>query len=193
MVLWLKYGTGPDNETLITVGRIGRPHGVSGAVIVLPLTDFPERFSTGSRFHVCDPASPDDGCQGARPGPRRVLEVASAQMHKGRILMTFEGVDDRAAAEELKNHYLKVGIGDLANIPDGHFFIFQLIGLRCIDTEGRHLGSVSEVLSTGSNDVYIVRGREGELLVPAMKSVVSLIDIDEGVIVVRPVDEWGAR
>lgn len=163
-----------DNE-FITIGKAVAPHGVRGDVRVVPLTDFPERFSSLKTVRL------DDG---------RVLTVEGAKYHKQFVLLKFRGLDDRNAVEPIKGKLLQVGRADLVPLPEGHYYIFDIIGLEVFDEAGASLGRVADVLATGANDVYITE-REGSkpLLIPAIKEVVRSIDIPGGRMVVKLQEE----
>jgi 16S rRNA processing protein RimM len=104
------------------------------------------------------------------------------------VYLRFEGIQDRDAADALRGQDLMVAREDAVHLPEGEFFWDQVIGLRVEDTTGRILGSVKEILETGANHVYIVRpdGPGKEILVPAIKDVVQLIDPAAGRMVIDP-------
>jgi len=160
---------------LINIGQITTTQGVQGEVRVLPLTDFPDRFSALSGVIV------------TRNGSRCDLAVEGVRWHKQYVIIKFAGYDTPEKAAELRGAFLQVPEQDLVKLPDGHYYLFQLVGLRVIDTGGRELGTITDVLPTGSNDVYVVRDCSSarEILVPALKSVVKTIDIDGGVMSVE--------
>jgi len=165
----------PDHEVeYISIGRILKPLGVRGEVKILPLTDFPERFSAMEKV-LLD--------LGGRFETRFVEKVAS----RGRfIAMKLSGIDDINAALALKDALLKITREELVPLPEGEYYVFDLIGLDVYTTAGRHLGKVKDVLQTGANDVYVVEGDvHRELLIPALKQVVLSIDQAAGKIVVE--------
>jgi 16S rRNA processing protein RimM len=93
------------------------------------------------------------------------------------------GFDDREAAEALSGRYLE---REAEQLPAGTYYWHQLVGLRVTDELGIELGRVAEVFRAGGNEVYRVEGPRGELLIPALERVVARIDVDAGVMVVRP-------
>jgi 16S rRNA processing protein RimM len=160
----------PDHlnaETAVTVGRITGVHGIRGEIKAEPLTDFPERFQPGSRLWI-------DETQYAVERGR----------WKGRsVILKLRGVSTRNEAEALPGKELRVP--EAAPLPDADvYYVHDLIGLRVEDAAGEALGELSDVFSTGSNDVYVVRGERGELLLPALDDVVKQIDVKAGRIVV---------
>jgi len=157
----------------VAVGWIAAPWGVRGDLKVQPLTDFPERFQRGAALWV----------RGRR------IEVQRSRWSRGFVYLGLSGIDSRSAAEELRGTLLEVPESDLTPLPEGQYYRFQVIGLEVRTPEGRSLGRVAEILSTGSNDVYVVRGGPRELLVPAIEDVVKEVDIEGGRLVVEPPQE----
>ena len=141
----------------MAVGWIAAPWGVRGDLKVQPLTDFPERFQRGAALWV----------RGRR------YEVQRSRWSRGFVYLGLSGIDSRNAAEELRGALLEVPESDLTPLPEGQYYRFQVIGLEVRTPEGRSLGRVAEILSTGSNDVYVVRGGPRELLIPAIEDVVQ--------------------
>jgi 16S rRNA processing protein RimM len=156
-----------DPETAVTIGRITSIHGVKGELRVMPLTDFPERFDAGAEVWL-------DG---------EPLRVRRRRWHGKEMIVSLEGVDTRDDAEALRGKDL------LAPSPKqleaGVFYQHDIIGLRAVTPAGEVLGRISEVIATGSNDVYVVVGDRGELLLPALEDVVREIDVANGRIVVE--------
>ena len=167
----------------VTVGRIGRPHGIRGDVVIGVRTDEPDlRFAVGSRLDT-DPAG---------VGP---LTVAAMRWHSGALLVRFAGVRDRDAAAALGGTWLTVDSGTLAAPEDpDEFRDHDLIGLSVQTADGTVVGTVEDVLHHGQ-DVLAVRplGRPGggtaapgEILVPFVKAIVTEVDVAAGVLVIDP-------
>jgi len=158
-----------EPEPDLRIGRVLKAHGVKGAVRVELLTDFPDRFAPGRDVLV---------------GGRR-LRVARSQELDGSMLVTFEGIDDRTAAEPLAGAYLTVPLGDARALPPDQYYHFQLVGLTVFDTRrARELGRVAEVLTYAANDVLRVTDGDHEVLIPMIRSVVRSIAPAEGRITV---------
>ena len=155
------------------MGWVAGPWSVRGDLKVQPLTDFPERFERGAALWV----------------QKRRYEVQRSRWSRGFVYLVLSGIDSRAAAEELRDALLEVPESDLAPLPEGQYYRFQVIGLEVCTPEGRSLGRVAEILSTGANDVYIVRGGPRELLIPAIEDVVKEVDIGGGRLVVELLEE----
>jgi 16S rRNA processing protein RimM len=162
----------------LRVGRVLGVHGLEGAVRVEPLTDFADRFRKGSRLEA---------------GGRR-LTVASVKPSDRGLILRFEEVLDRSAAEALKGAYLTVPLEQARRLPADRFYHFQLVGLPVIEeSNGRRLGCVAEVLEYPANDVLRVTEGGDEVLVPMVRSVVRSIDLAAGRILVRLPEETSER
>ena len=166
----------PDNATdLIAIGKIVAPHGVRGELRIAVLTDFPERFFSMKQVIV-------EG--------KGKMTVTGVRAHQDLILLTLAEVKDRDAAIALRGRLLQITHAELTPLPNDNFYVFDLIGLHVFDEVGQELGTLSDVLQTGANDVYVIRQANGkELLLPALRSVVLSVDIAGQRMVVRP-PEW---
>ena len=166
-----------EPEPDLRIGRVLKAHGVKGAVRVELLTDFPDRFAPGREVVV-----------GGRP-----LRVARSEELDGTMLVTFEGIRDRTAAEPLAGAYVTVPLGDARPLPADQYYHFQLVGLMVFDTrQARELGRVAEVLTYAANDVLRVTDGDHELLIPMIRSVVRSIAPAEGRITVDLPEETRA-
>ena len=153
----------------MTIGKVGAVHGIHGELRIIPLTDFIERFETMTEVMVGD----------------ELLHIESCRYHKQDVLMKFREYPVREDAMRLTGRLLTVDRSEAAPLDDGEFYTFDIIGLTVYDVEGTELGTVENVLRTGSNDVYQTRlTAGGELLIPALKAVVKEIDIKGGRMVV---------
>lgn len=162
----------------LVVGRVGRPHGIRGDVIVDVRTDDPDlRFAAGSVL-ATEPAA---------NGP---LTVAAARWHSGRLLVSFAGIDDRDQAEELRGVMLVVDSDELDDPGDaGYVRDYQLVGLSVLTTAGEPVGTVTDVLHHGQ-DLLVITGdgaRSGaEILVPFVTPLVPEVDVAGGRLVIDP-------
>ena len=164
------------SDNLIIIGKITGPQGVRGEVRVMPLTDFPERFKD------LKIALLDDG---------KRLPVESVRYHQQVILLKFAGLDDRNSIEHLRGKLIQIERKDLVPLPEGHYHVFDIIGLSVYNEEEECLGKISDVLQTGSNDVYIVEQQNKQpLLIPGLKSVVLHVDSPGGKMTVKLQEEW---
>jgi 16S rRNA processing protein RimM len=158
----------------VTVGRIGRPHGIRGAVVVGVRTDEPElRFAVGSRL---DTDGPDVG----------PLTVAARRWQSGELVVMFEGITDRNAAGELRGTWLTVDSSTLAPTGDpDEFRDHELVGLAVRTVDGTDVGVVEDVLHHGQ-DLLAVRAASGQILVPFVRAIVTEVNVEAGVLVIDP-------
>jgi 16S rRNA processing protein RimM len=136
------------------------------------VTDFPKRrFKRGARVVISGQ-------------PYTVMAIRAQPPN---ALLRLEGLTDRTHAEKLRGLDVEVPREDAGPPPRGQFYWHQVIGLTVEDaTSGEKLGTVTDILETGANDVYIVKGDRGEILVPAIKSVVKKIDLEAGRMLIEP-------
>jgi 16S rRNA processing protein RimM len=158
----------PGGEGLLAVGKILRPHGIRGALVVEALTDRPERFSPGGRLLL------ERG-----EGRFEEVEVVTGGPHKGRYLVALEGVVDRDAAEALRGRYLMIAECDASPLAEGEYWAHDLVGMRVVDAGGKALGVVDEVLCREAQDLLLVKAEGGgEFSVPFVKQFVKGVDVD---------------
>jgi 16S rRNA processing protein RimM len=157
----------------IAIGRIIRPHGVHGELVVEVLTDFPERFDSIELVYLGD----------ANQAAAR--QVRAARWHKDRVLLTLEGCQDRASAELLRGLLIQIPIEDAMPLPEDEYYPYQLIGLDVLTVEGEELGRISDVIFTNANEVYVVTSPRGQILLPAIADVIKQVDLGEGQLLVE--------
>ncbi len=145
----------------VVVGKAIKPTGVHGELQVEIMSDIPDRFSVGKAVLL-------DGAQ------RRIQRTSA--IHKGRINLKLEGIDDRDEAEGLRDKLLTILKDSIPELPDGTFYHYQIIDMEVLTPEGAKIGCIVDVLPVGDNDVYVVRGDEGEVLVPGLEDVVLEVD-----------------
>jgi 16S rRNA processing protein RimM len=163
----------------VVVGRLGRPHGIRGEVTIEVRTDEPaRRFADGTVLRTEPPRG--------SASPLRALTVAGSRWHRSTLLVTFEELSDRNAAEAARGILLYADI-DAAESPDDpdEFYAHQLVGLAAYDERGAHLGEVSALVRGGAQDLLTVRTPDGrEALVPFVKALVPEVDLAGGRVVV---------
>ena len=158
----------------VVVGRIGRPHGIRGEVPVETRTDEPDaRFAPGSVLLVDSPLGQ--------------LVVDGMHWHSGRLLLSFEGVHDRTAAEGLRGLLLEVerGEDEAPDDPD-EFYDSALIGCAVVLGDGTRVGRIAEVAHLPGQDLLVVDRESGEVLVPFVEQFVPVVDIAGRRIVIDP-------
>ena len=172
------HPTDPAATTEVVVGRIGRPHGIRGAVSVRPTTDTPQdRFAVGAVLDT-DPLS---------VGP---LTVSAARENGTAWVLSFAEILDRDAAETLRGTMLTVPVDSLPPTDDpDEFYDHQLIGLSAVTADGTVLGTVDEVLHPPASSVLSVRRPDGSAeLVPFVTAIVPEVDLAGGRLVLTPPD-----
>jgi len=160
------------DSQFIVVGRAIAPWGVRGEIKVEVMTDFPDRFSPQEEVHI----------------DRRPLTIEQSRWHKGKVILRLATIHSVEAAEQLQGRYLEVPRSKLRPLAEDQYYRFQLIGLDVLTTEGRLLGQIAQILPTGSNDVYVVPTKEGELLIPAIDDVVKSVDLGKGCMVIEMIE-----
>ena len=163
-------------DQLITIGTIVKPQGRKGEVLVQPLSDRPDRFPSLRQAFVAD----------AR-GQVRPARVQSCWPHKGRFVVKLEGVESIDDAETLRGQELRISEDELAPLPAGSYYHHQLRDLLVRDPDGRELGRVFGVMENGEGvagvPVLVVRGAEGERLIPLAADYVTRVDLERGLLV----------
>jgi 16S rRNA processing protein RimM len=160
---------------MVLVGRIARPHGHRGQVVVDPVTDFPEeRFAAGAVLHVL------------RDGAPGTLTIAATRMHQGRPLLTLQGVETMDEAERLSGLELRVPESELAALPEGTYYEHDLIGCVLVTTDGRDVGTVRAIEGGGGMIRLISGSGRGEVQVPLVHEICVKIDVALKQIVIEP-------
>jgi 16S rRNA processing protein RimM len=160
----------------LVVARIGRAHGIKGEVTVEVRTDEPELRLAPGAVLATDPAA---------TGP---LTIASGRVHSGRLLLRFEGVVDRTAAEALRNTLLIAEV-DPEELPEGEdeYYDHQLIDLDVVTEDGTEVGRITEISHLPTQDLFIVERPDGtEVMIPFVEEIVTGIDLEEQRAVIAP-------
>lgn len=156
----------------LIVGHILAPWGIKGEVKVQVVTDFPDRFVPQKLVYL-------DG---------RPLRIESGRRHKQHLVLKLATIDSIQAAEKLRGHDLTIPRSELRPLPQDQYYPFQLIGLKLLTTEGEYLGQIADIMTTASNEVYIVESKRGQILVPAIEDVVKSIDLEKGEVVIEAIE-----
>jgi 16S rRNA processing protein RimM len=153
-------------ETWVKVGRIGRPFGLKGEVVIHHYAAEPERFADGAQVFVLTPAG------------RVAATIAHGRPVTGKFVAAFAGRESIDAIRPWVGCVVEVPVSALPPLEEGTYYHFQLLGLQVYTADGKHLGEVSEILGTGANDVLRVRGGEREHLIPLVDAAVADIDLE---------------
>jgi 16S rRNA processing protein RimM len=148
----------------LNVGRIGKAHGILGEATIEVRTDEAEdRFALGA---VLETESHGN------------LTVASARVHNGILLLSFEGIEDRNAIETLRNELLYADVDiDAPGVDEDDYHVLQLIGCKAFLVDGDEFGEVSEVLNLPGQDVLVIKSDSAETLIPFVRQLVPIVDI----------------
>ncbi len=151
------------------IGQLINTHGVKGELKATALTDDPQRFKKLKWVYI------------DKNGSLEKFDITGVKFFKQFVILKFKNVDRIEEAEKLKGLYMKIDRANAVKLPKDSFFISDILGMSVYDENNMLLGKLVDVIQTGSNDVYIVKSEEGkEILIPALKSVVREVLIDEG-------------
>jgi 16S rRNA processing protein RimM len=157
------------------IGKITSTHGIKGDVKIYPLTDDPDRFFSLEKVYVGE--------------IKELLIPQEVKLHKGMVLLRFKGMEDINQVIRYKNHYVYVLDEDRVKLPDGRFFISDLLECEVVDTSGNLIGNITDVLQSAANDVYVIHSDQGkEFLIPAVERFVVSVDIINKKVVVDPIE-----
>ena len=157
-------------KEFLDCGQIVNTHGIRGEMRIVPWADSPDFLRGFDTLYV-------DGA------PRKVV---SARVHKGSVIARLDGVDTVEEAMRLKGKTVQIRRAD-AKLPEGAFFLADIIGLEVVDEDGQKLGVLKEVLSPSIQQVYVVAG-EREILIPAVPQFILETNIEGGYIKVRLIE-----
>lgn len=164
-------------EELLQVGVITSTHGIRGEVKVFPTTDDPRRFRDLKKVLL------DTGKE------KRLLEVESARFFKQFVILKFKGIDNINDVEGYRRCPLLVERADAVPLGTDEYFIADMIGLAVEEEDGTPFGRLTDVITTGANDVYVVESPEhGEVLIPAIKECIREVSVPEGRMKIRLMD-----
>jgi 16S rRNA processing protein RimM len=165
------------SETRFNVGKIVNTHGIKGEVKVLLQTDFPEvRFQKGSKLLLVDAALKKE----------LSVVVESGRPQRNVYIVKFSGLNDINEAETLKGWLIKVNAEDLLELEEDEYYYHEILGCRVLTEEGQELGLITEILTPGANDVWVVTPPQGKgILIPVIDDVLLHVDVAEKVVTIR--------
>lgn len=154
----------------MNVGKVVNTHGIRGELKIMPLTDFPEvRFAKNAELFLFTPDN--------RPVP---VTVESARLHKNMYIVRLKEYGNINEVEKFKGGIAKVSKENLAELEEGEYYFHQIVGCAVITEEGETLGTISEILTPGANDVWVVKTSAGkEVLIPVIDDVVLDVDVEQ--------------
>ena len=153
----------------IIIGKLGKVRGLNGELNIIPLTDFEDRFDDLEKVDI-------DG---------KIFQVDYVKPVGKNLVIRFNDYTSRESAQKLTGKLMRVDKSEAAPLAEGEFYTFDIIGLEASDLNGNKIGIVTEVLKTGSNDVFVVKSDDGrDVLIPALKRVIKKIDIENKSIII---------
>jgi len=172
-------------EPTVLVGVVTKAHGVRGEVVLQNRSDNPDRWRPDAVVFAADGSA---------------FRIAEVRAHGANLLVRFDGIDDRDAAEALRGRELVVPRSWLPSLPNGSWWPHQIEGCRVVTEAGRDLGIVRDVVAHPANDLWVAVDDAGtETLVPVLAEVLIHVDLDDRRILVRDLpgltapDEAGTR
>lgn len=158
-----------------TIGKVVAPFGVQGELKVMLLSDIPDRFQEFDVVYV---------------GPNHIHHrIERVRPHKGEmVVLKLQGIDDANTAEKMRNFDITIPESELAQLPPDSYYQHDILGLQVITIKKRVVGTIVDIIVTGSNDVYVIKSATGEQnLIPAIKDVVKQVDLRRKVMYIDPI------
>lgn len=166
----------PEPRFLV-IGRMLKPHGVRGEMRTTIHTQLPERFNWLEEVYVG--RDPED--ESPEPFP-----VESVRFHKGNALVKLSSFDSREDVEQLRGRWLLVPLAEAIPLEEDEIYFYQLEGLAVYTDQEEYLGRLTEVIETGANEVFVVDGPRGQILLPNIEEVVQQVDLEAGKMIITP-------
>ena len=164
-------------EEYLEIGQIVNTFGIKGQVKVVPFTDDITQFDTLKQIYI------------EKRKNLELFEIEKSNYHKNMIILKLKGIDTPKQAESLRNCYIKINRKDARKLPEGTYFIVDLIGLDVYTDEEKLLGTLEDIYNAGSSDIYVVRTSEGkQILLPAIKDVIKKVDIENKKVIVHIIE-----
>ncbi|NQX57417.1 ribosome maturation factor RimM [Paenibacillus qinlingensis] len=154
-------------EKLVTVGKVVNSHGIRGELKIVPETDFPERFDVGNSLIIVDSQN-----------KQTPVTVKTSRLHKNVFIVLFSQFTNINDVEKYKGSLLKIEAKDQKPLEEGEYYYHEIIGCKVVTEDEQELGQISEILTPGANDVWVVALPKGkQLLLPVIDDVILKVDI----------------
>jgi 16S rRNA processing protein RimM len=160
----------------IAIGKITKTRGLKGEVVISPLTDDPERFFLLKEVWISGKEK------------SKIFQIEKVKKFKEKIFLKFQGIDSPEAAKPLVNSFLEIQKESLPPLPQNRYYVFDIIGLEVLTTQGKKIGVIKDVISLPANDVYTVKSGTKEYDIPATKEVVKKIDLHKRIMIIEPLE-----
>lgn len=163
----MEVGQAHMTDKLVTVGKVVNSHGIRGELKIVPETDFPERFDVGNSLIIVDSQN-----------KQTPVTVKTSRLHKNVFIVLFDQFSNINDVEKYKGSLLKIEAKNQKPLEEGEYYYHEIIGCKVVTEEEQELGLVSEVLTPGANDVWVVSLPKGkQLLLPVIDDVILNVDI----------------
>jgi len=161
----------------LVAGKLRKSHGLDGEMWIEIITDYPELFNQGIEIFIGE--------------NHESISIKSFKLTGKLGLIQFVGFENPESLRSFNNAYLYFSSQSMPKLPEDEYYHYQLIGILVKDESGNNIGALSEILVTGANDVYVItpEGGKNDILIPAIKSVITKIDIESKLMIVHP-PEW---
>lgn len=168
----MEVGQAHMTEKLVTVGKVVNSHGIRGELKIVPETDFPERFDVGNSLIIVDSQN-----------KQTPVTVKSSRLHKNVFIVLFSQFSNINDVEKFKGSLLKIEAKDQQPLEEGEYYYHEIIGCKVVTEDEQELGLISEILTPGANDVWVVSLPKGkQLLLPVIDDVILKVDIPNKII-----------
>ncbi len=161
-------------EDYFVVGKIVNTQGIRGDVRIMPQTDDITRFEKLKTVQIF-----------RGNGQARELNIQKVWYHKNFVIIKFKEIENMNDAEKIKDHFIKISREEAVPLEEDEFFIADLLGVLVKTEEGEELGKIKDVISTGANDVYVIKTKDKDILVPAIKQCILDVDMNERVMTIH--------
>lgn len=164
-------------DKYLELGQIVNTFGIKGQVKVMPFTDDIKKFDKLKEIYI------------EKKHELKLFQIEKVNYSKNMVILKLKGIETPEEAEKLRSSYLKINRKDAKKLPEGTYYIADLIGLDVYTDENKLLGKVDYIYNTGSNDIYVVKDEQGkEILLPAIKDVLQQVDLENGKIIVHIIE-----
>lgn len=168
----MEVGQAHMTEKLVTVGKVVNSHGIRGELKIVPETDFPERFDVGNSLIIVDSQN-----------KQTPVTVKTSRLHKNVFIVLFSQFSNINEVEKFKGSLLKIEAKDQKPLEEGEYYYHEIIGCKVVTEDEQELGLISEILTPGANDVWVVSLPKGkQLLLPVIDDVILKVDIPNKII-----------
>jgi len=164
-------------QELVSIGVIVAAHGLKGEVRVRLFYDGPRRLEASTRLFLVQPE---------QSSPPLAVTIRQVRYIKAQPVVLFHELSDRTEAENCRGFVLMVPEKDMVALKEHEYFCHELLGCLVLDRQNKEFGQVTDIYETGSNDVLVITGDKGELLVPFLKSVIVELNVDQKRLIIDP-------